>query len=736
MERGPISFLVRAGRLAQLAYEEGRLPLSPRRWWADLRHLRGVMAAERAQALKGDHVHERVAGLQSRPASSSARTRDEFRSFLAGNTSLGFARPENPTLSIVVVLAGDPALSYRCLRSFAPLSAAFELVLAGHVSCTEGEGLVSRIENALIALSDATEGFAAAANRGAEAARASDVLFLDGRLELYAGAIEAVTAALASSPDVGVAGARLLRPDGRLGEAGRIVWRDGTIHVYGDGGSPLAPQYSFTRDVDACSAELLMTRRALFVGLGGFDPIFGNPADAGADYCVRVWESGARVVYEPAAIAMQHVLAEPSQSAPPTAAVNAAMVQKHAGWLARQAPADLTDILSARAHQQRGQRIVVFDDRVPHEAIGLGFPRSLELLRALTELGHFVTFYPLSFTTENWPSVYADIPRSIEVMTDYGPSRLDEFWSARHGYYDTAIVSRHHNMQRMRSRLGDPAAWGVRVIYDAEALVAFLRVSQSQMAGERLDERRAIDEEIQVAQGVDAVLSVSEQEADAFRSRTNATVVMVRHAVVPDPTERSFSDRHGLLFVGAFDPLSPNADSVLWFVRNVLPRLEQLLHAPVPFTIVGHNMPGSVRTLAASTITVVADAADVRPFYDAARLFVAPTRFAAGIPLKVVHAVAHGLPVVCTSLLARQLGWTGGSDLMTADSPDTFASCCASVYTNGAQWLRLRANSSSRLVREYSPEIFAASLTNALESGARSVPSRRVTATDVRGIHR
>ena len=102
----------------------------------------------------------------------------------------------------------------------------------------------------------------------------------------------------------------------------------------------------------------------------------------------------------------------------------------------------------------------MFDDRVPHEAIGLGFPRSLELLRALIDLGHFVTVYPLSFTTENWPSVYADIPRSIEVMTDYGPSRLDEFWSQRRGYYDTAIVSRHHNMQRMTRALRRSSGMG------------------------------------------------------------------------------------------------------------------------------------------------------------------------------------------------------------------------------------------------------------------------------------
>src|SRR5262245_52936117 len=299
MEPGPISFLVRAGRLAYLAYEEGRLPLSPRRWWTDLRHLRGVMAAERAQALTGDDVHRRLTGLRSRRMSSPADPRNEFRSFLAARTLLRFGRADAPAVSIVVVLANDPALSYRCLRSLESCAATFELVLAGCVSSKDAEALLSRVENAIIVSSEAEEGFAVAANRGAQAVSASDLLFLDGRVELHGGAIEALTTALRASSDIGAVGGRLLGPDGRLAEAGSIIWRDGTLHGYGRGGSPLAPQYSFTRDVDSCSAELLVTQRARFVSLGGFNPTFNSPVAVGADYCVRVLVSGARVTYEP-----------------------------------------------------------------------------------------------------------------------------------------------------------------------------------------------------------------------------------------------------------------------------------------------------------------------------------------------------------------------------------------------------------------------------------------------------
>src|SRR4029077_5049853 len=133
-----------------------------------------------------------------------------------------------------------------------------------------------------------------------------------------------------------------------------------------------------------------------------------------------------------------------------------------------------------------------------------------------------------------------------------------------------------------------------------------------------------------------------------------------------------------------------NQDAVLWFAGEVLPRLQTILGVRVPFPVVGQSPPPEILALGSGTIAIVPNAVDLVPFYEQARLFVAPTRFAAGIPLKVIHAAAHGLPVVCTSLLARQLGWSDGDDLLTADTAKDFAERCALLYSDGALWLHLR----------------------------------------------
>jgi GT2 family glycosyltransferase len=637
----------------------------------------------------------------------------ELRSFLERGERLTFAAHNDPVVSVVVVLR-RPEIGLRCLRSLAACRTPLEVILVPVISSARAAPFIDRIDNANVVHFRPDSTLAEGADAGARGARGSYLLFLHEAAEVMPGAVEAAASTASGSPEIGAVGGRLLgADDAPLSEAGGIVWRDGALESYGRGGPPLAPQYAFSRDVDFCSAVFLLTPRDRFVELGGFDRELCSLSWKGADYCVRLWKNGWRVVYEPDAVVIDGESDESttSQIAGPDRARFASL---HADWLRTQPAAGTASALQARARPRGQERILVFDDRVPHHALGFGFPRQAELIRALTDLGHFVTVYPLSLTTENWPSVYTDIPRTVEVMTDYGPSRLEEFWAARRGYYGAIIVSRHHNMLRLRRRLGEPSGWGPRVIYDAEAVVALRMIAQKRAAGGTVEAHRLIREELGVAQGVDAVIAVSELDAGLFREAGVRRVIVARHAVAPTPTARSFTERHGILFVGAFDPLSPNADSVRWFANDVLPRVEALLEVRIPFTVVGHDAPKAVRALASETIRVVPDAANLVPFYDAARLFVAPTRFAAGIPLKVVHAAAQGVPIVCTSLLARQLGWSDGTDLLTADTAEAFAAQCASLYMDERRWQTLRSNALTRVLAEYAPDVFSASLQAAL----------------------
>jgi glycosyltransferase involved in cell wall biosynthesis len=277
-------------------------------------------------------------------------------------------------------------------------------------------------------------------------------------------------------------------------------------------------------------------------------------------------------------------------------------------------------------------------------------------------------------------------------------------------------------MQRLRERLGEPALWGARVIYDAEAVSALRDVERQKLLNDPMTESeasRVVREEVDLARGVDTVLAVSDLEKEAFARAGFHDVIVARHAVTGAPTPRPFADRNGFLFVGAFDLLSPNQDAVLWFAREVLPRVQESLGGDVPFTVVGHNLSPEVYDLERDGIRVIESAADLAPYYDLARVFVAPTRFAAGIPLKVIHATASGVPVVCTELLARQLGWVDEVDLLVADSAAGFAQTCARLHSDEGLWTRLRSNALKKVAIEYSPMVMRSALLGVFAQHAR-----------------
>ena len=170
--------------------------------------------------------------------------------------------------------------------------------------------------------------------------------------------------------------------------------------------------------------------------------------------------------------------------------------------------------------------------------------------------GFDITFYPLTRPTEDWEDVYATLPTNIEVMLDRGIDGLENFLFERMGYYDTIIISRDHNMRFfLRATVArQELIKGIRIIYDAEAVVAPRRVLRRELLGEEVTEvekKKLLKNEVSLATGADRVITVSEKEASYYQSYGFEATTVLGHSLNPQPTPRDFSDRKDILFVGA-----------------------------------------------------------------------------------------------------------------------------------------------------------------------------------------
>jgi O-antigen biosynthesis protein len=196
-------------------------------------------------------------------------------------------------------------------------------------------------------------------------------------------------------------------------------------------------------------------------------------------------------------------------------------------------------------------------------------------------------------------------------------------------------------------------------------------------------------------------------------------VTVIGHMRALRPTPRPFDQRAGMLFIGAMhQPDSPNYDSLCWFVDEVLPLIERELGWDTRLTVVGYTVPevSLDRFRDHPRVTLRGALAETEHLYDSHRLFVAPTRFAAGTPYKVHEAASYGLPVVATDLLRRQLNWQDERELLVAPASDPalFARQVVRLYREPALWQALREAALEVLQRDNNPKDYAAAIKSVL----------------------
>jgi GT2 family glycosyltransferase len=633
---------------------------------------------------------------------------------------IDFSYSGAPAVSVIMVVHDRFALTLQALASLRNnFAGAIDMILVDSGSTDETVQIERCVRGATVLRFDMNVGFLRGCNAGLQGALAEAVLFLNNDVELAHDAVRAALGRLGSDPRIGAVGGKVVRTHGRLQEAGCIVWQDGTTLGYMRDAAPTVPQANFVRDVDYCSGVFLMVRGDLLRELDGFADDFAPAYYEDVDLCVRIREAGYRVVYDPSVV-VHHLEYGSATSARASEAemsrARKTFIGRHADYLGARIAAHPRAEVFARGTDAPRHRILFIEDMVPLRVIGSGFVRSNDVIAVMAELGCHVTVFPILPHSFDLAAIYGDMPETVEVMFNKTLDDLPPFLQSRAGYYDIVWVARTHNLDRVREhveRLDPPP----RIVLDTEAITALRTAAQAALTGETktFDLDGAIRAEFAGASICRGIVAVSEPEAETLRRLGYQDVSVVGHIRALTPTSRRFADRAGLLFVGAIHNIdSPNYDSLCWFVDEVLPLVQDTLGWETRLTIAGY-MAGGVtldRFRDHPRISLRGPLPDMGPLYDSHRLFVAPTRYAAGTPYKVYEAASYGLPIVASDLLCRQTGWEAGREMLTAPTTDAklFAAQIVALYGDRVRWQRIRDAALARLAAENGRERYVTAL--------------------------
>lgn len=220
----------------------------------------------------------------------------------------------------------------------------------------------------------------------------------------------------------------------------------------------------------------------------------------------------------------------------------------------------------------------------------------------------------------------------------------------------------------------------------------------------------------------DLVLAVSDQDAEELRRLVrlagDATGKSPAVETVPIgvdigsiPVVERNPESKEILFLGTMY-WPPNIDCVLYFYHKIFPMVRQAL-PDCTFTIAGQKPPDVVRNLARDpAVRVTGYVDDVRAAAASCGVFIVPLRSGSGVRVKILDALAMGLPVVSTSIGAEGLMVRSGEHLLIADEPQQFAQAVISVLTDRQLAERLGMQGRELVEREYSWEVVGRRLLN------------------------
>jgi glycosyltransferase involved in cell wall biosynthesis len=183
------------------------------------------------------------------------------------------------------------------------------------------------------------------------------------------------------------------------------------------------------------------------------------------------------------------------------------------------------------------------------------------------------------------------------------------------------------------------------------------------------------------ARSASAVTVATDADAEAFDRLGARRVIVVRNGVDLETTPHDLPPSGAQIILVGYFAWRPNSEAGLELCREILPRI----HARVPSArlwLVGAMAPPELLALAGPTVELTGGVQTVLPYLQRARVTVMPVRAGGGSRLKVLEALAAGIPVVATSFAVSGINVRHGLEALIAETPEDLAALAVRVITD------------------------------------------------------
>lgn len=616
----------------------------------------------------------------------------EFLHNVSYSMDQGFGLPTStdPIVTIVIPVYNNWWVTYRCLRALQSNSDStpYEIIVVDDASTDQTREALSNIRGITVLRNFTNAGYLISTNRGAaEASTTSNYLvLLNNDTEPVDGWLDSLYESIDKDASVAIVGSALVYPNGVLQEAGGQIFVGGNAWNLGRGGNPLSNQFTFTREVDYCSAASVIIRRSFWLDIDGFDTRYVPAYCEDSDLALAAWNKGFKVMYEPKSWVIHHEGLSHGKST--SSGLKKHQIANNQKLFEKWEP-DLRnhweDIGVPRFEASRDSKgiVIVCDRQLPSLTRDAGSLRTVQIIRHIQALGYHAVLVCVENSTTQFD---IDLLQStgVEVhqnLNDFYESllfrrdRIRAIWTIRQEVYDFF----GENLRKMA-----PSA-----IFIADLMDIKYRKNYDPNSG-------IANGQLKIANEVDHIILVSEVEAQEFnkQSKTNLTSV-VWAEYEPQKNELDWNNTNGLIFIGGFRHL-PNLEGIKWFADKVLPLLNDLGFS-APVRVIGSGLDTlKMAELSSKGLQLLGGLDDISAVYEQSRIAIVPLLTGAGRKGKVGEALSYGIPIVSTSVGTEGFTDTINSGMIVADTPAEMAKAIYELHENLELW-----SSASRLGKDY-----------------------------------